>query len=232
MRHVVADVVGRLVDKSLVVRLRTATGDRWRLLETVRVYALERLAESDENDEAWSRHLAWASATAQELERRIGTEVEWEAEFDAVVDDLRFALASAPPGTEQPDDAAYVLALACGHLTYARHFPAEAQALYEEAADRARDDASAAVALRAAADVAFARMRCDASYPLLLAAADRFEAAGDDGAAAIALAYAVSYAQRFPGEFPEPIAFEEAEACCAAPTTLRPQEILSPKRRF
>ena len=54
-------------------------------------------------------------------------------------------------------------------------------------------------------------MRSDASYPLLLAAADRFEAAGDDGAAAIALAYAVTYAQRFTGEFPEPIAFDEIE---------------------
>ncbi len=209
--HVVADVVGRLVDKSLIIRLQTATGDRWRLLESVRAYALERLAESDENDEAWSRHLAWASATAEQLERRIGSEVEWEAEFDAVEDDLRFALASAPSGSDQTDDAAYVLALACGHLTYARHFPAEAQALYEAAADRARDDASAAIALRAAADVAFARMRSDASYPLLLAAADRFEAAGDDGAAAIALAYAVTYAQRFTGEFPEPIAFDEIE---------------------
>ena len=74
-------------------------------------------------DEAWSRHLAWASATAQQLEGRIGSEVEWEAEFDAVEDDLRFALASAPSGRDQTDDAAYVLALACGHLTYAAALP-------------------------------------------------------------------------------------------------------------
>jgi len=38
----VADVLGRLVDKSLVVHLRTA--GRWRLLETVRAFPLDQLA--------------------------------------------------------------------------------------------------------------------------------------------------------------------------------------------
>ena len=187
------------------------------------MYALERLGESGELADARARHLAWTSTVAQELERRIGGESEWEAEFDAVVDDLRAALAGVSPGPDQSDDA-YALALACGHLMYARHFPAEAQSHYEEAAALARDDVSAAIALRAAADVAYARMRGGESYPLLLAAADRYEAGGDDGAAAIALAYAASYAQRFPGEYPEPIGFEESENMLRRAQELAPSD--------
>ena len=201
---------------------RAAIGDRWRLLETVRVYALERLGESGELAEARARHLAWTSTVAQELERRIGGDSEWEAEFDAVVDDLRAALAGVSPGPDQSDDA-YTLALACGHLMLPRHFPAEAQSHYEEAA------ALAAMTCRPRSHCAPPRMSriraCGGeSYPLLLAAADRYEAGGDDGAAAIALAYAASYAQRFPGEYPEPIGFEESENMLRRAQELAPSD--------
>ena len=53
----VLDLVSRLVDKSLVER--DAEGDRFRLLETVRQYADERLAQADERTAFTARHLAY-----------------------------------------------------------------------------------------------------------------------------------------------------------------------------
>ena len=78
--------------------------------------------------------------------------------------------------------------------------------------------------MRAAEDVAYARISGGESYPLLLAAAYRDEAGGDDGAAAILLAHAASYAQRFPGEYPEPIAFEESEIMLRRAQELAPSD--------
>ena len=53
----VIDVLSRLVEKSLVVL--DAEGGRYRLLETVRQYARERLEESGERNEVCGRHLAF-----------------------------------------------------------------------------------------------------------------------------------------------------------------------------
>ncbi len=204
----VADVVGRLVDKSLVVRRRTPVGDRWRLLETVRAFALERLAQSDDEVPVRERHLAWATDLGRALEQRMDDDEPWAAEFDVVVDDLRGALPSTPA---QPNAIAFSLALAVGHMLYARRFPAEAEVHYRTAADLAPDDHSAARALHGAANVSFARMRSDEAYPTLLAAAERYLAAGDRSGATIAYATAVIWGQRFPGEFDVPIALDESE---------------------
>jgi predicted ATPase len=53
----VVNLLGRLVDKSLVVAEPTAEhGPRYRLLETLRQYAAERLAERDEQQVVQQRH--------------------------------------------------------------------------------------------------------------------------------------------------------------------------------
>jgi DNA-binding CsgD family transcriptional regulator len=62
------DQLSLLVDKSLVVADDTATGMRYRLLETVRQYAQEKLGESSEADEARTRHRDYYIATASHLE--------------------------------------------------------------------------------------------------------------------------------------------------------------------
>ncbi|MGO9154009.1 LuxR C-terminal-related transcriptional regulator [Mycobacterium sp.] len=66
------DQLSLLVDKSLVVAFETSTdsgaGMRYRLLETVRQYAQERLGESGEADEVRTRHRDYYTATAAELE--------------------------------------------------------------------------------------------------------------------------------------------------------------------
>src|SRR5262249_54927071 len=55
-RHDVIDVIGRLVDKSLVLMDDQGTEGRYRLLETIRQYALERLAETGDADTVRARH--------------------------------------------------------------------------------------------------------------------------------------------------------------------------------
>jgi predicted ATPase/DNA-binding CsgD family transcriptional regulator len=55
-RHQVFDEVALLVDKSLIVSESTSGPTRYRLLETVRQYALEKLGESGEADAIRARH--------------------------------------------------------------------------------------------------------------------------------------------------------------------------------
>ena len=59
------DVLARLVDKSLV---HLDDPGRYRLLETIRQYALDRLADAGETEELQDRHLAWAGDVARTLE--------------------------------------------------------------------------------------------------------------------------------------------------------------------
>src|SRR4030095_15384011 len=60
-RRQVVDLLARLVEKSLVV----AEGERFRLLDTVRQYAAERLEEAGERDNGALRHLDWCLALAE-----------------------------------------------------------------------------------------------------------------------------------------------------------------------
>ena len=64
----ILDQLSLLVDKSLVVADDESGIMRYRLLETVRQYALERLAESGEADVVRNRHRDHYVATAVELE--------------------------------------------------------------------------------------------------------------------------------------------------------------------
>ena len=62
----VLDLLAQLVDKSLV-EIDAGTG-RYRLLETVRQFAQERLNEAGDGDEARARHLDFFLALAEEME--------------------------------------------------------------------------------------------------------------------------------------------------------------------
>jgi predicted ATPase/class 3 adenylate cyclase len=66
----VVDVLGALVDKSLVSL--HAAEHRYRLLETIRLYAQERLVEAGEAETVRERHLAWFERT-YDKPRRIDT---------------------------------------------------------------------------------------------------------------------------------------------------------------
>ena len=62
----IADVLARLVEKSLVATDAASSRERrYRLLETVRLYARERLEQADEAYEVGDRHARWALALAE-----------------------------------------------------------------------------------------------------------------------------------------------------------------------
>ena len=68
----VLDVLSGLVDKSLVVaRERQESGVRYRMLEPIRQYALERLEERGEGEEARRRHATFFLALAEEAEANL-----------------------------------------------------------------------------------------------------------------------------------------------------------------
>ncbi|HSR23245.1 MAG TPA: LuxR C-terminal-related transcriptional regulator, partial [Candidatus Eisenbacteria bacterium] len=84
-----------LVDKSLVVPVAGPAGrTRFRMLETVRQYAAERLVEAGEGDDARRRHADHLLAMAEQaagFERRPG-QAAWLERLEADHDDLRAAL--------------------------------------------------------------------------------------------------------------------------------------------
>jgi predicted ATPase len=62
----IADLLARIVEKSIVTADEdTSRERRYRLLETVRLYARERLDEAGESDETAARHARWAIALAE-----------------------------------------------------------------------------------------------------------------------------------------------------------------------
>ena len=194
-RGEVADLIGRLADKSLLVHSGARPG-RWRLLDTVRAYGQEQLADAGEADTVRRQHLDWAAFTAATLETRIAG--VWEPEFDDVADDLRAALAGTEPA---PDGTAHGLARSLAHLTCARRFFVEARAHYRAAADRAGDAAATGRDLRDAAAAALIVSDGLAAFALLLDAAERARAAGERSAQAAALAHAVIVTVRHPAGF-------------------------------
>jgi predicted ATPase/DNA-binding SARP family transcriptional activator len=70
----VADLVARLVDKSLVVAEEGPGGYRYRLLESMRQYAAERLREAGEDEALAARHCDFYLALAQAADPECATE--------------------------------------------------------------------------------------------------------------------------------------------------------------
>src|SRR5439155_836973 len=104
----VVDLLSRLVDKNMV----QPAGDRYRLLETLRHYALERAADAGELAELRSRHLAWfrRRAAAWGVDREVTTFPVLE-EIAAEAPDLLAALEwSLGPGRRPAADLLYALA--------------------------------------------------------------------------------------------------------------------------
>jgi non-specific serine/threonine protein kinase len=92
----VLDLLGRLVDKSLVVveQISHPGETRYRLLETIRQYALEKLAGSDEARQTRDAHLAFFVRMAEQAEPNMfGKESpRWFRQLDQELDNIRTAL--------------------------------------------------------------------------------------------------------------------------------------------
>lgn len=69
----VVDVISRLVNKSLVTTVNAPDGLRYRLLEMLRQYGLQRLIERGEADQIQERLFTWAMSGVEELELVIRT---------------------------------------------------------------------------------------------------------------------------------------------------------------
>ena len=108
-RYQVMDQLTLLVDKSLVVAENTGGRTRYRLLETVRQYASEKLGESGEADEVRSRHRDHYKTMAAALDApAVGGHEERLQQAEVEIDNLRAAFA----WSRENDEVAQALELA------------------------------------------------------------------------------------------------------------------------
>jgi predicted ATPase len=92
----VLDLLGRLVDKSLVVaEVGAESMERYRMLGPIRQYGRERLGESEEAEEVLGRHAALFLALAEQAapELQGPRQVRWRQRLDEEQDNLRAAMA-------------------------------------------------------------------------------------------------------------------------------------------
>ncbi len=157
----VADLLGSLVDKSLVVAEQAGGTLRYRLLETIRLFAAERLVEAGEDEAAAvaAAHCAHFLSVAETAAPYLtGPEQgRWLARLDADQPNLRRA---AQYAAGRPDGTAVVLRLgvALDRYWWARSRQQEAFGLLVPALrrpDAGADPALFAAALGTAAVVAF-----------------------------------------------------------------------------
>ncbi|MGW3332283.1 AfsR/SARP family transcriptional regulator [Streptomyces rubiginosohelvolus] len=131
-REDVLDLVGRLVDRSLVVVANGADGPRYRLLESVAAYATEHLRATEGLAAVRGRHLRHYLALAERAEPRLrgAEQPRWLDRLDAEAGNLRAALDEAvrrapdsPGAVDEAVRSAMALAwwwLLRGRLTEAR----------------------------------------------------------------------------------------------------------------
>ncbi|MFC8199417.1 BTAD domain-containing putative transcriptional regulator [Streptomyces sp. NPDC057298] len=128
----VAEAVGALVDKSLVVAApcrRGAGGMRYRMLETIHEYAAERAAATPElRTAAERRHRAWARALAEEADPllRSADQLRWIQRLETDMDNIRAALHRSVVAADEPEAGALVLAM--GWFWWLRNFRREGAA--------------------------------------------------------------------------------------------------------
>jgi predicted ATPase/class 3 adenylate cyclase/DNA-binding NarL/FixJ family response regulator len=164
-RYQVLDQLTLLVDKSLVVADDTRDRTRYRLLETVRQYALEKLGESGEADSVRARHRDHYTALAAVLDAPAGSDYEQRLEqAETEIDNLRAAF----EWSRENSDVELALALASSlqPLWQARGRPREGRAWFDAVLTRevAQDaGVAAAVRTRALADIAVLYLFCGAN---------------------------------------------------------------------
>lgn len=110
------DLVGALVEKSIVTRDRHSDDTRFRLLETVREYGRARLAERGELVEIQHRHAEWFAQLASRVrvDQISARQQQWAMRLDRELPNLRAALDF---GLADPERAGTALHIAgCLHL--------------------------------------------------------------------------------------------------------------------
>jgi predicted ATPase/DNA-binding CsgD family transcriptional regulator len=192
-----ADGLARLAEGSLLV-VEPGEPTRYRALETIRQYGIERLHEAGELDQVRAGHERYCRQAVAALQRAAATGVDdaWCARFDRVVDDVGAALAWSA-GRDGRRAAELVADLA--GLLFLRGRPARAQRRYEQAADLAATVTERVAYLRLAAGAAASRFVGDEALRLYRTAADLAASTGDRAGAARDLATMAMYLNRAPG---------------------------------
>jgi predicted ATPase/DNA-binding SARP family transcriptional activator len=100
----ILDLLSSLVDKSLVLYAGQEAGARYRLLETVRQYAWERMREREEEGSIGGRHRDYFLALAEEIQPKLSgaDQAHWLKVLDNEHDNLRQAIAFS---LEEPEGA-------------------------------------------------------------------------------------------------------------------------------
>jgi len=163
-RYQVLDQLTLLVDKSLVVANDTRGRTRYRLLETVRQYALEKLGESGEADAVRARHRDHYTRMATLLDARAGSDHEQRLEQANIeIDNLRAAFGWSNENSDV--EQALALASSLQPLWEARGRFREGLAWFDAALadlDAQRPGVAPAVRARALADRAVLAIRMGA----------------------------------------------------------------------
>jgi len=150
-RYQVLDQLTLLVDKSLVVADDAGGRTRYRLLETVRQYALEKLGESGEADSVRSRHRDHYTSMAAVLDAPAGSDYEQRIEQAEIeIDNLRAAFSWSRENSDV--ELALTLASSLQPLWQARGRIREGSAWFDTVlTDEVAQDAEVAAAVRARA---------------------------------------------------------------------------------
>lgn len=138
----VLEVLSHLVEKSLVLLDAQSSQPRYRLLETLRQYGLDKLAEAGEADSVRTAHLAFFAGLAAAMRPHFnGTDqLAWYGRTDADLDNLRSAIG----WSLWPDrvDVGFAIVHALHKYWYQRMYWKEAVA-WNERLVAASDDAAA-----------------------------------------------------------------------------------------
>jgi predicted ATPase/class 3 adenylate cyclase/DNA-binding CsgD family transcriptional regulator len=155
-RYQVLDQLTLLVDKSLVVADDSGERTRYRLLETVRQYALEKLGESGEADAVRTRHRDHYTSMAAVLDAPAGSNYEQRIEQANIeIDNLRAAFGWSRENSDT--ELALVLASSLQPLWEARGRIQEGRTWFDTALadlDAQHPGVAPAVRARALADKA------------------------------------------------------------------------------
>ncbi|MCX5411185.1 BTAD domain-containing putative transcriptional regulator [Streptomyces sp. NBC_00059] len=142
-----ADLLGALVDKSLVVATPADGGEmRYRFLETIHEYASERAAETPGlRTAAHTAHLAHFTALAEEADPQLrsGGQMPWIGRLEADLDNIRAALLRTVHGSPSERDALR-LVLAMGWFWWLRNFRIEGLSWADRTAALGEDPADPA----------------------------------------------------------------------------------------